>query len=104
MLDGSAKAEQVLPYFIINELPKGVIGIVIAAALAAAMSSLDSSINAISTVFITDIYKRILADLRSGYRLTYQSNSNKPEFEYREIRVEVEERELEVRARRGYQP
>ena len=53
---------------------------------------------------ITDIYERILADLRSGYRLTYQSNSNKPESEYREIRVEAEERGLEVRARRGYQP
>lgn len=60
MLDGSRKAEQILPYFILNELPKGLVGLVIAAALAAAMSSLDSSINAISTVGIVDIYRRHL--------------------------------------------
>ncbi|MEJ2682600.1 MAG: sodium/solute symporter, partial [Gammaproteobacteria bacterium] len=58
MLSGSRKAEQILPYFIRNELPVGVAGLVIAAALAAAMSSLDSSINAMSTVSIVDIYRR----------------------------------------------
>lgn len=60
MLDGGRKAEQILPYFILNELPEGLVGLVIAAALAAAMSSLDSSINAISTVGIVDIYRRHL--------------------------------------------
>ncbi len=58
ILNGEQKAEQILPYFINHYLPSGVAGIVIAAALAAAMSSLDSSINAISTVSIIDIYKR----------------------------------------------
>lgn len=58
MLSGEQKAEQILPYFISHYLPAGISGIVIAAALAAAMSSLDSSINAISTVSIVDIYKR----------------------------------------------
>lgn len=58
ILDGARKAEQILPYFIIHYLPPGVTGFVIAAALAAAMSSLDSSINAVSTVSIVDIYKR----------------------------------------------
>lgn len=60
MLTGVRKAEQVLPYFIMNTLPPGLAGLVIAAALAAAMSSLDSSINAISTVGVVDIYKRHL--------------------------------------------
>lgn len=60
MLDGSRKAEEILPYFVINYLPSGLAGLVIAAALAAAMSSLDSSINAISTVSINDIYRRHL--------------------------------------------
>lgn len=60
MLSGVRKAEQVLPYFIINYLPPGVTGLLIAAALAAAMSSLDSSISAISTVGIVDIYRRHL--------------------------------------------
>ncbi len=58
ILDGIRKAEQILPYFIINYLPPGITGIVIAAAVAAAMSSLDSSINAISTVTVHDIYRR----------------------------------------------
>jgi len=58
MLDGTRAAEQILPYFITNHLPAGVAGLVIASALAAAMSSLDSSINAISTVSVVDIYRR----------------------------------------------
>ncbi|WP_432799825.1 sodium:solute symporter [Poriferisphaera sp. WC338] len=55
------KAESILPYFMMNYLPTGISGIVIAAAMAAAMSSLDSSINAISTVVVTDFYKRYFA-------------------------------------------
>lgn len=61
MLNGVRKAEQVLPYFVIHYLPPGVTGLVIAAAVAAAMSSLDSSINAISAVGVTDLYRRHLA-------------------------------------------
>lgn len=65
MLDGTQKAEKVLPYFITHYLPPGLVGLVIAAAAAAAMSSLDSSINAISTVSIVDIYKRHIVKERS---------------------------------------
>ncbi|MDP0496359.1 MAG: sodium:solute symporter [Verrucomicrobiota bacterium JB024] len=61
MLNGARKPEQILPYFIIHYLPPGVTGLVIAAAVAAAMSSLDSSINAISAVGVTDLYKRHFA-------------------------------------------
>ena len=60
MLDGTRAPEQILPYFISNHLPAGIAGLVIASALAAAMSSLDSSINAISTVSVVDIYRRHL--------------------------------------------
>lgn len=65
ILDGSRKAEEILPYFVINYLPAGLVGLVLAAALAAAMSSLDSSINAISTVTINDLYRRHLKPGRS---------------------------------------
>jgi len=65
MLTGIRKAEQIFPYFIMNYLPPGITGLVISAALAAAMSSLDSSINAISTVGVVDIYKRHLVKNRS---------------------------------------
>ena len=55
---GGKEAEQILPYFVLTTLPAGVSGLVVAAVLAAAMSSIDSSINAVSTVSIVDIYRR----------------------------------------------
>ena len=55
---GGAKTESILPYFVIKFLPPGFSGLVIAGVLAAAMSSLSSSINAISAVSIVDLYKR----------------------------------------------
>jgi len=58
MLEGTAKPEGIVPFFVLNHLPHGIAGLVVAAALAAGMSSLDSSINAISTVWIVDLYKR----------------------------------------------
>lgn len=59
------EADQVLPYFILTKIPAGVAGIVIAAVMAAAMSSLDSGINAISTVTVVDLMKPFLAKDRS---------------------------------------
>ena len=58
ILEGSLKAEKILPFFVMNYLPPGASGIVIAAAVAAAMSSLDSGINSVSTIAIVDIYRR----------------------------------------------
>lgn len=65
MLSGAQKAEQILPYFVINYLPPGLTGVVLAAALAAAMSSIDSSINSISTISVVDLYKRYVVKGRS---------------------------------------
>lgn len=56
--EGGAKADQIFPYFIRMYLPQGLTGLVIAGVLAAAMSSLSSSINSVSAVTLTDIYKR----------------------------------------------
>jgi len=61
MLSGARKAEEVLPYFIMTQLPVGLSGIVVAAVLAAAMSSMSSAMNSISAVFTTDVYRRRLA-------------------------------------------
>ncbi|MDF1752162.1 MAG: sodium:solute symporter [Verrucomicrobiales bacterium] len=54
-------ADTVFPYFILTEIPVGVTGLVIAGVLAAAMSSLDSSINAVATIFTVDLMKPYLA-------------------------------------------
>jgi len=61
MLDGTRKAEGIVPYFVLNHLPVGVAGLVVAAALASGMSSLDSAINAIATVVVVDVYRRYVA-------------------------------------------
>ena len=55
---GEVRAEEIVPYFIIHYLPTGLTGWVIASILAAAMSSLDSSINAIASVSVHDLYHR----------------------------------------------
>ena len=47
-----------LPVFVLKKFPHGFIGIVIAALFAAAMSSLDSTINSLSAVTMRDIYER----------------------------------------------
>lgn len=60
ILAGEIKAEALIPWFINTYLPSGLVGLVLAAALAAAMSSQDSGINAISTVAVTDLYKRLV--------------------------------------------
>lgn len=51
------EADEVFPRFILTTIPAGVAGIVIAAIMAAAMSSLDSGVNAISTVITVDLIK-----------------------------------------------
>jgi SSS family solute:Na+ symporter len=61
MLSGVRKAEEIVPYFVVNYVPAGLTGLVIAGALAAAMSSLSSSINAASMVWVRDIYKPYIA-------------------------------------------
>ena len=54
------KADQVFPFFIVNELPTGLVGLVIAGVLAAGMSTLDSSLNSSATVWTVDFYRRLL--------------------------------------------
>ena len=44
-------------YYIVHQLPEGVTGLVLAAIFAAAMSSLDSALSAMSATFVTDFYQ-----------------------------------------------
>jgi solute:Na+ symporter, SSS family len=48
----------IIPSFVLNELPVGLAGIFIAAILAAAMSSISSELNALSTTTVIDLYRR----------------------------------------------
>jgi len=47
-------SDQMLPFFIMRQMPDGVSGLLIAAIFAAAMSSMDSGINSITTVVMHD--------------------------------------------------
>lgn len=53
-----SKGDKVFPHFIATELPAGITGILIAAVLAAAMSSVDSSLNGSATLTWCDLVKR----------------------------------------------
>lgn len=50
--------DAIFPWFIVTQLPLGIAGILIAGIFAAAMSSLDSSMNSVATAFTTDFYRR----------------------------------------------
>ena len=52
------KSDQIVPWFVSQELPPGIAGLVIAGVFAAAMSSLDSSMHSISTAVTTDFFQR----------------------------------------------
>jgi SSS family solute:Na+ symporter len=52
------KGDQVFPYFIATELPVGVKGLIIAAILAASMSTIDSALNCSATVLYEDYYRK----------------------------------------------
>jgi Na+/proline symporter len=48
----------IFPYFILSHIPVGVVGLLVAGIFAAALSSIDSELNALSTVTIVDWYRR----------------------------------------------
>jgi len=51
-------SDRVFPFFIVNNLPPGFTGLLIASIFAAGMSTVSTSINSGSTVILTDYYKR----------------------------------------------
>jgi Na+/proline symporter len=53
------KTDAIFPWYIVNSLPQGISGLLIAAVFAASMSSLDSSMNSVATVITTDFFRRL---------------------------------------------
>jgi SSS family solute:Na+ symporter len=56
--DVLAKSDAVFPWFIVNRLPPGVSGLLVAAIIAAAMSTVSSTLNSGATVLLEDYRKR----------------------------------------------
>jgi len=61
-LDPELQNNAIFPYFIIQQFPIGLKGVLIAGLFAASMSSLDSSMNSLSSVIVNDYYKRFKPD------------------------------------------
>ena len=66
--------DKVMPHFIVSRVPTGISGLIIAAILSAAMSTISSGMNASATVFSEDIYQRYLnrnASAKQKLRILY---------------------------------
>jgi len=73
--------DKVLPDYIVRKLPPGVAGLLIAAIFAAAMSSVDTSLNSAATVVHSDIWKRYVnpkIDARGSMRIWMRAANVQP--------------------------
>ena len=57
-LEPGLQTDAIFPLFIVQQLPVGVAGLLIAGIFAAAMSSVDSSMNSVAMAIVTDFYRR----------------------------------------------
>jgi SSS family transporter len=62
---GVVKADEVFPKFIIERIPSGLSGLIIAGLLAAAMSTLSGSVNSLASAVMLDFYKPRVGDRSS---------------------------------------
>jgi SSS family transporter len=59
-ITGGNDTNYIFLYFVTNYLPTGLVGLVIAAILSAAMSTISGEVNSLATVSVIDIYKRLV--------------------------------------------
>jgi SSS family solute:Na+ symporter len=73
VLTPEAIGDRAFPHFIARQLPSGAAGLLIAALFAAAMSSIDTSLNSSATIILSDLYPRRGRDLddRESMRVLY---------------------------------
>ncbi len=57
-----------------------------------------------STAELEGVYQQIERELRSQYRISYQSSNNSPKDGFRAVRVEVAQKGMEARTISGYYP
>lgn len=69
-LDPNLSNDAIVPFFIVSALPAGLAGLVIAGILAAAQSTISSSINSIATVVVTDFQHRLQPNRSDGFYLS----------------------------------
>ena len=57
---GLVNNDGILPFFIMQQIPVGLAGFVIAAIFAAAQSTISSSLNSVATAYVTDFHARVV--------------------------------------------
>ena len=75
-LTDPGQADKVFPWFIVNGLPAGVTGLLIASIFAAGMSTVSTSLNSSATILLTDFFVRLKwvgTSERTGMRTLYLS-------------------------------
>lgn len=68
-LDPLAQNDKIVPLFVIQALPHGFVGVVIAAIFASAMTTVASSMNSSATVFTEDFFMRFKPDATDKLRV-----------------------------------
>jgi SSS family solute:Na+ symporter len=63
------RPDAVFPYFMMTELPVGVMGLVLSALIATAIGSIDSALNGLSAILMEDYYLRFRSDSSEKHRL-----------------------------------
>lgn len=70
------KPDYVFPFFIVNQLPVGLTGLLIASIFAAGMSTVATSVTSSSTIILTDYYQRIRKQTTDRERLLVLKTSS----------------------------
>lgn len=65
----SESVGEVLPYFVVNQIPAGLAGLIIAGVFAASQSTLSSSMNSISAAYVTDLHQRMFPAMSEKQKL-----------------------------------
>lgn len=70
-LDPSMSLDQIVPLYVVQGLPIGLSGLIVAAIFAASMSTLSSSMNSVATLINEDFYRRIRPKISDRSQLRF---------------------------------
>ena len=65
------RPDNILPYFVVTQLPVGVVGMILAAILAAAQSSISADLNSVATVLTADYFVQMRPQSSDRARLLF---------------------------------
>ncbi|VGO16212.1 Sodium/glucose cotransporter [Pontiella desulfatans] len=76
LLDAGMSNDQIVPLYVVQRLPTGLAGLIIAALFAASMSTLSSSMNSVATVTCEDFYRKFFKGADDKSRLRFMKISS----------------------------